>query len=308
MSAQASSCFPDILFEEMALGRLDPDLRTQVEEHLSTCQKCAARNQVIHSETHAIQGALRSIEAMPETPCISQLSLALYIDGTMATAECDALEEHLSICGSCQERLIELHHAVAAITKNDPKTQTESLQEPATPLLDLPPAISAIAPQASDNTWLQSLHNLKSSWPLILAALLILAAGAAQFGAPDSISPQLHLVIAASAAFLIHDKVRFHIKKIVPPENRSAPRTGFKILAFWTATGFFTLSFMGQGITSWSLTLSLIAYLAWLFGRTIPSSLPAQDQASLQSTRTEAATEKYKQGEEEFPNIKDSHK
>ena len=126
MSAHHSSCFPDTVFEEMALDRLDDDLRQQVEEHLPTCKECTARHDAILSETRSLQEELRAIETVPDTPCIEQLSLALFIDGSLPNAERDSVETHLSTCRSCQERLVELHRTVAELTDESANSPSAS--------------------------------------------------------------------------------------------------------------------------------------------------------------------------------------
>lgn len=134
MNAPSNPCFTDFALQEFLMGRLDPDVRKDIEKHSQTCEQCAACLELLRKETEALRSFL-----MPEgarevsTDDPTDLELAMFIDGSLKP-DIQARVENL-IAGSPEhlQRFVSLYRDLADMQQQNAPTAAPAKHPPSTP-------------------------------------------------------------------------------------------------------------------------------------------------------------------------------
>ena len=101
--------FSDTVLEEYALGRLGEELSEEFRLHLRRCQVCTTRLNVVQREVADVTKLLEAGVAAPDGTCLDDETLAMYLDQALEEHGRNRVEEHLSGCRSCRDRLVRVY-------------------------------------------------------------------------------------------------------------------------------------------------------------------------------------------------------
>jgi anti-sigma factor RsiW len=88
-------CFTDFALEEYVHGRLDPEVRSDVELHCAACEQCRNAIGLLHAESEFFKRTMRSAAHPAEAAEVGREHLALYLDGALEAEAVEALESRL---------------------------------------------------------------------------------------------------------------------------------------------------------------------------------------------------------------------
>jgi anti-sigma factor RsiW len=107
------SCFTDFALGEFVHGRLDPEVRREVEAHAGECAECGAAIRMLRAESAAIVRALRAAR-LAQMDKFDPQTLARYLDGALDPQAERELEAILATEPEPLAALVALHAEVAA--------------------------------------------------------------------------------------------------------------------------------------------------------------------------------------------------
>lgn len=103
------ACFPESAYDDYVLDRVPTDRRAGFEEHVRQCPSCSARLAEARILTPGIRDLVAGTQIRPVGECPSDVMVALYLDGTLDEEARTAMDEHLSTCRGCLQRLVDLY-------------------------------------------------------------------------------------------------------------------------------------------------------------------------------------------------------
>lgn len=165
-------------------GRLSPEAKLEMEQHLSACQPCAQSVELLPSlMTREKKFGKRSRSPKPE--CLSHEELSMFLNGEFSFWETRKAEKHLALCDECREKLADLIRAGLAPVQQEEKArvQAQSQLVIADQLRAIESLMDKEAPRAGRtlSEWLLKLLALFSQPRLAWAALvLVLGLGLGQ--------------------------------------------------------------------------------------------------------------------------------
>jgi len=115
----SGACLSDTALEEWAVRHGRADAPAPIKDHLRACPDCAARFEQACKETNALRAALTARADSPETACVDEETLALYLDRGLDEADHDAVETHLVQCRSCQRVLVAMYRELRVVADPD---------------------------------------------------------------------------------------------------------------------------------------------------------------------------------------------
>lgn len=294
-SYKNGDCFTKEAFEQLALGRLDPESRAALLKHVATCTKCKAEMDRVATETQAITQALKATEPHTDDECLDNEYLARFLDGGLSEAERETVEQHLSTCATCQKNVVAIHRETRAILdlleQVDERNQSATLTQPEAEMIRWPAPPDTqdeIDPtQRSED----SPGNAVQQWKSIAAAC---AAGATLTTALFIPRLALPLVVFALTCitFLYTELTRNTETNFASSLRKIAGRTPFLIgaLLAWGLTLLFPL------VSPILLPAAFTSYLIWLSPTRRPARPPAasssiddsEDETKLNATQNDS--------------------
>lgn len=264
-------CFPDVVVEDYALGRLRKVVRDDFERHVQECADCAARLELIRAETTAFQGALHAASGDASGACCERETLAMYLDRALDEQERERLELHLSTCRRCQRELVALHREVGETLRGEGPTKVlEEAEKPRVEAGAAKPKFSArrIRQFPQRRSWIRAA-------PLVLGAVFLaftLVGGAV-----------LHEIYLLPVAFLAFAGAAFLAGEIQVARARTARAAALhvgphrrKLHALMVALSgvLFVASLVWERGALWLLTGSAACWSAWLVARVLHQCVP----------------------------------
>jgi len=137
MDSENRPCFTDFALQEYVLGRLDPDVRVALEDHIEGCPQCAACERLIATETKSLREALRQAEGGSEVAPIDEELLALYLGGGLDDKEREEIETTLASSSVLRDRLNALRVELDEVLKPS-KASARAPLEPEGQILRMP--------------------------------------------------------------------------------------------------------------------------------------------------------------------------
>lgn len=270
-----AGCFPDTVFEEDAMGRLDDAVAADVHGHLKGCSECSARAAQIERETLMVAKLVRSAAPVAEGDCPGEVVLAKYLDQSQDTAERESLEAHLNTCRPCQAKAVALYRELRIVTGED--TPLDEVEGPAPGTVpyaavvhDGGEAVEAVEERMEEEGVEEEGVEEKirdgglRSWPTVVAGVGCVVSLAAAIGFPNSYSVQFQFLALAFAGFL---GFRWSVSRV---EGRGVVGEGpsslfsTRSIPLAAAIVLYAVSWLVPAGTMWSLTGSFFMYLAWI--------------------------------------------
>ncbi|MCH7958517.1 MAG: zf-HC2 domain-containing protein [Candidatus Hydrogenedentes bacterium] len=294
---------PDLtLLEEYVLDRLDPSAMQRIKTHLGTCGSCAEVAQDLKEEADRLLETLSVFRGESTGRCVSEETLALYLDRALDGVEYTQTEIHLAECEACREQLVALQVEVSAVLGD------EKLPEPRGSRVEF-------ATGARENSAGTSVQDGPASGkePAIPAHMLSAARRWNAFGTREILLPGLVIVILTMTALLVPEAYTIHLQTALVAAWSflmwKFARSGF-VETFEGSRAFpairggtlllsailFGMSLLiAPGLSKWCLTASLMSFLTVLFlapgvgviSTSLDKSEPAADKA-LESNAKEA--------------------
>ncbi len=106
------ACPHDNVLQEYALERTSPQSTQRVKSHLNSCPSCVLIVEELRKEAEVIRNGIILVEEQAPGPCPDDEVLALYLDKASDKKKLQETEEHLSYCGKCRTKLIEIFRDV----------------------------------------------------------------------------------------------------------------------------------------------------------------------------------------------------
>lgn len=98
-------CVPDLLLEELVLGKLEGESRVSVDEHLGGCDLCRSRRERISRDALSLREVLHQTSRGPVEGCFSDEAVAIFLDGGLEAGVREDVVKHAGECVVCQEKL-----------------------------------------------------------------------------------------------------------------------------------------------------------------------------------------------------------
>ena len=114
-ASQDNPCFTDFALQEYVLGRLSPEVRIEVQEHMQSCPQCAACAGLIAKETELLRAALGASAGSSSAAAIDDETLSLYLGDSLDAQSREACEKALVTSPKLRERLTELRRDLEAV-------------------------------------------------------------------------------------------------------------------------------------------------------------------------------------------------
>jgi anti-sigma factor RsiW len=113
--AAGAHCFTDFALEEFVHGRLDPEVRGDLESHLLECTACAQATAMLRVQAAVIVRALHP-PAHPAGPSeIDDSTLARYLDRALDPEAVRDLESRLAEAPEALARLVAMYAEVRGV-------------------------------------------------------------------------------------------------------------------------------------------------------------------------------------------------
>jgi anti-sigma factor RsiW len=112
-NAPDERCFTDFALQEFVAGRLEQEVRAQVEVHAETCDACRNAVTLLQQEAALLQAALSGGDDVATSDNIDLEVLALYLDGALDSEARAQLERRLSNEPVLLRSLLDLRTEVA---------------------------------------------------------------------------------------------------------------------------------------------------------------------------------------------------
>lgn len=109
------NCPERTLLEEYVLDRLDPGAMLRIDTHLENCARCTEAVRALREEASHLLRALSVSRGESTGPCVSEETLALYLDHALDGDETTRTELHLAECDACRQGLVALHLEISAV-------------------------------------------------------------------------------------------------------------------------------------------------------------------------------------------------
>jgi anti-sigma factor RsiW len=113
-NSQDESCFTDFALDEYVAGRLDPDVRAEVESHTRSCDPCREAVALLRAESEFLRHALAQTGGESLAGDLHPETLARYLDGSLDPSDSAAVEHRLLRDPKTLHQLNELRAEVAA--------------------------------------------------------------------------------------------------------------------------------------------------------------------------------------------------
>ena len=124
-------CFTDFALQEYAFGRLDADVRREVDTHAQECEACRDSLRLIESEIVLLRAGLsHDSSESTDASTVDDESLALYLDGALNPADVANLEAGLLPDPALLARLVRLHAEIAATLGEQDDGVRRAMQAP----------------------------------------------------------------------------------------------------------------------------------------------------------------------------------
>ncbi|MCH7958925.1 MAG: zf-HC2 domain-containing protein [Candidatus Hydrogenedentes bacterium] len=264
---------PDLtLMEEYVLDRLAPRAMQRIETHLRTCGACTKVARDLKGEADRILETLSVARGESTGQCVSEETLALYLDRALDGDEYAQAELHLAECEACRNRLVSLHVEVSAVLGD------EKLPEPMGSRAKF--AVEANEKSEGRPSRIEPASGEKTATP---ARGLPVDRRRSNFGTREVLLPILAIAILAVAALLVPASYTLHLQTALVGAwsflmwklsrsafvetfegSRAEPtmRGGTLLLSVI----LFCISLaIAPGLSEWFLTASLMSFLTVLF-------------------------------------------
>jgi len=105
-------CFTNFALQEYALGRLNGDVRLEVEAHVGECRQCAA---LIEKETRLLKAALRAGAEEGEGQAPEREMLAMYLDDSLDQETREKCESLLASSSEALAALLSMRRELVSV-------------------------------------------------------------------------------------------------------------------------------------------------------------------------------------------------
>jgi len=138
----AGVCLREDALEEYVLGRVSPAQTGAFSAHIAGCSSCSLRCEELRKEMAALQLLFSKARPMPESGCLNDETIALFLDHSLNPPERGEAVAHMSRCRRCQAKLATLYRELKVVgdlhqplnlseflTPAEPSSLTEKIQE-----------------------------------------------------------------------------------------------------------------------------------------------------------------------------------
>ena len=295
-------CPDPTLLEEYVLDRLDPSAMQRIKTHLGACGPCTEVARDLKEESARILETLSVSRGESTGQCVSEETLALYLDRALDGVEYTQTEIHLAECEACRERLVALQVEVSAVLGDEKlpeprgsqaefatearenSTGTPSRTEPASGEKTATPVR---APSTAQR------RNALGTREILLPGLAIAILTVATLLVPEAYTIHVQTALVAAWSFLMRKLSRSGFVETFEGSRAFPAIRGGTLLLSAILFGISLLN--TPGLSEWCLTASLMSFLTVVFlapgagvrSTTLDKSEPAAEKA-LESDAKEA--------------------
>ncbi|PCJ65833.1 MAG: hypothetical protein COA73_01780 [Candidatus Hydrogenedentota bacterium] len=131
-------CFTDFAIQEYVMGRLDSEIRSEVEVHFNRCKECASCHNQYELEREFISKLLNTPSETSPGLCVSDEMLAQFLDNSLNDTDRTKCESHLAGCSTCQQELLEMYDEVKSLSNTPEQTHDHPKPTPQGLILRMP--------------------------------------------------------------------------------------------------------------------------------------------------------------------------